>query len=314
MPPDNRCEYLVIFNRPFSITQRIVALVNLDIDILRSFVTGTELGSFAKAADLLGRSPSAISLQLRKLEEQVGQSLLRKQGRGLALTEAGEVLLGYAQRILELNDEADIALRGLKALEGWVRIGVPQDFAETWLPGLLARFERAHPKVRIEARVERGSVLTTAVENGKLDFALTWRQSGNNGGEVVAARKLAWIGTESWRPDPQGVLPLVAFDTPCAFREAAITALDGAGIAWRQAFMSPGLAGIWAAVTAGLGVTLRTAAGKPAHLHILQSADTGLPPPGTLDLVLHRRKGSVPQSVIALQRLVIEAVAREQND
>ena len=154
--------------------------VNLDMDVLRSFVTGIDLGSFAKAAVRLGRSPSAISLQLRKLEDQVGCPLLRRNGRGLALTEPGEMLLGYARRMLDLNDAAVSAVAA-PALTGWVRLGLPQDVSETGLPAVLARFARLHPAVRVEAHVERDAVLRAEVEAGRLDLALVWDDAGGAG-------------------------------------------------------------------------------------------------------------------------------------
>ena len=110
--------------------------LNLDMDALRSFVTGFELGNFARAAERLGRSQSAVSTQLRKLEMQAGQPLVQKAGRTLALTAAGEGLFGYAKQLLALNDEAVDRLRGAD-IEGWARLGLPQDFAESWLPGVL---------------------------------------------------------------------------------------------------------------------------------------------------------------------------------
>ncbi|RUX69498.1 LysR family transcriptional regulator, partial [Mesorhizobium sp. M7A.F.Ca.US.005.03.1.1] len=128
--------------------------VTFDLDVLRSFVTGMELGSFAKAADRLGRSTSAVSAQLKKLEEQAATPIFRKSGRGLALTEAGETMLGYARRLIELNDEAASAIHGVE-LEGWVRLGLQEDFGEAVLPDVLGRFARAHPKVKIEARIAR---------------------------------------------------------------------------------------------------------------------------------------------------------------
>src|SRR6201991_4628734 len=125
-----------------------------DLDVLRSFVTGMDLGSFARAADRLGRSTSAVSAQLKKLEEQAGRPIFRKAGRGLALTEAGETMLAYARRLLALNDEAAAAVHGAD-LEGWVRLGLSEDFGEALLPAVLGRFARAHPRVRIEARIAR---------------------------------------------------------------------------------------------------------------------------------------------------------------
>jgi hypothetical protein len=124
--------------------------INLDLDVVRTFTTGIELGSFAKAADRLGRSTSAVSAQLKKLEEQTGAELFRKAGRGLALTEAGETMLAYGRRLLELNDEAVVAVHGVE-LEGWVRLGLQEDFGETLLPDVLGRFARAHPKVKIDS-------------------------------------------------------------------------------------------------------------------------------------------------------------------
>ncbi len=282
--------------------------LNLDIDLLRSFTLGMELGSFAKAADRLGRSPSAISLQLKKLEEQVGETLLQKQGRGLVLTEAGEILLGYARRILELNDEARAAVRSAAKLEGWVKIGVPQDFAETWLPALLGRFSKNHPRVRVEARVDRGSSMVQSIEKSELDVALTWGALGNPRSEIVARREVAWIGAENFRRDPGEALPVVAFDAPCAFRKAAVDALDREGIAWRPAFASPSLTGLWAAVTAGLGVTPRIMEGKPAHLVALDPGRTGLPALGEIELALHTAESRLAPPVDELKRLLLEAV------
>ena len=146
---------------------------NLDMDVLRTFVTGFELGSFARAAERLGRSQSAVSTQLRKLEEQVGQPLVQKAGRGLALTAAGESMLGYAKRLLELNDEAVDRLRGTE-LEGWARLGLAQDFAESWLPAVLKRFSRAYPRVRIEVQVGLGAQLIEKTLKDELDVALVW--------------------------------------------------------------------------------------------------------------------------------------------
>src|ERR1700761_2364752 len=158
--------------------------ITLDLDVLRSFVTGMELGSFAKAADRLGRSTSAVSAQIRKLEDQSGTAIFRKAGRGLALTEAGETMLSYARRLLDLNDEAAIAVQGMAA-EGIIRVGMQEDFGEVLLPKVLGRFARAHPKVRIEARVGRKGELMEQIGKGRLDLAIAW----DEGVGVTAAHK-----------------------------------------------------------------------------------------------------------------------------
>jgi DNA-binding transcriptional LysR family regulator len=284
---------------------------NLDMDVLRSFVTGFELGSFARAAERLGRSQSAISTQLRKLEEQVGRPLVQKSGRGLALTHAGESLLSYAKRLLELNDEAVDTVRGTD-VAGWVRLGLPQDFAESWLPSVLSRFARAHPKIRVEVQVDRSPPLIDKVIKGELDIALTWDDgSGGPHGEKLTDLAIQWIG----RPDWPGVaalggepLPMAAFAPPCSFRSAAVAALDGAGIPWRLAFTSPSLSGLWAAAEGGLGVTARTAVSMPKSLAVLDPATTGLPPLPSVPLALHRAEAEPSPAVARLTEILLETI------
>jgi len=266
--------------------------ITFDLDVLRSFVTGVEMGSFARAADRLGKSTSAMSGQLRKLEEQLGMPVLRKSGRGLTPTVAGESLLAYARRLLELNDEAAAAVRGVE-LAGSIRLGMQEDFGEHILTDVLGRFTRAHPQLRIEARVARHAQLMDLFTAGKLDLALAWdigtAQAHARSTPVIDPLPMRWIGpgdgdalalAGSGEP-----LPLVMMDAPCVMRSAATAALDRAGIAWRVAFTSASLGGVWAAVAAGLGVTVRTALGVPAHLRLLD--DTALPALPAVGLSLH---------------------------
>jgi DNA-binding transcriptional LysR family regulator len=266
--------------------------LNFDLDVLRSFVTGIELGSFARAADRLGRSTSAVSAQLKKLEEQAGTPVLRKSGRGMALTEAGETMLAYARRLLDLNDEAAAALHGSE-LEGWVRLGLQEDFGEALLPEVLGRFSRAHPRVRIEARIARNVELIERVSSGRLDLALAWDAGVTTPhAERLGQVPLRWIvaaGSELAKPADNGEpLPLVMLEAPCLMRTAATAALDHANIPWRIAFTSASLAGIWAAVAAGLGVSLRTPLGLPPSVRALAPHESTLPPLGSLGLCLHR--------------------------
>lgn len=279
---------------------------NFDMDVLRTFVTGVRFGSFAKAAEALGRTPPAVSLQLKKLSDLSGQTLLIKQGRGLALTDAGEALYDYAARILELNDEAMMMLGSSRALDGWLRIGIPQDFAETSLPPVLGRFSRAHPKLRVEARVDRGAKLVAAVERGDLDMAVTWGGQLSAHCQHIATHPIAWIAAAGYEVPAGTPVPLIAFDPPCSFRAAAVDALSAAGREWRQVFASPGLAGLWAAVTAGLGVTIRTGAGMPSHLRVLDPERAGLPALGSVDLMLHTAEAVPSAPVSRLRDILLE--------
>jgi len=301
-----------------------------ELDVLRSFSTGVALGSFARAADRLGRSTSAVSAQLKKLEAQAGTPLTRKSGRGLALTDAGETLLAYAHRLLALNDEAAAALQGAK-LQGWVRLGLSEDFGEALLPSVLGRFARAHPQLRVEACVARSAVLRERMAQGQLDLALAWDMGEapvSLHAERIARLPLQWIvaadpavtAEAAWRRErerPPGgrrtasrePLPLVLLDAPCALRAAVIAALDRAGQPWRHSFSSGSLAALWAATAAGLGLTVRMPFGVPAALRAIARTALGLPalPPAWLTLYAAEAEPDAP--VRALGALLREALA-----
>lgn len=297
-----------------------------DLDVLRSFSTGVALGSFARAADKLGRSTSAVSAQLKKLEAQCGTPLLRKSGRGLKLTEAGETLLGYAHRLLELNDEAHSAVSG-SDLRGLVRLGLQEDLGETLLPAVLGRFARAHPQVRIEARVARSSELRERFAMGQLDLALMWDAGIDLScvrAEPVMRLPLRWIGPASlatldapwWRQRQGGQrggepLPLVLLDAPCPLRDIVAAVLQRSGIPWRHAFSSASLAPLWAATSAGLGLSVRTPFGLPDHVRVIETGAAGLPDLPDLpemDLVLGRARHTLDAPAERLAALLVDAV------
>jgi DNA-binding transcriptional LysR family regulator len=294
----------------------MVSRTNLDIDVLRTFVAGMDLGSFARAADQVGRSQSAVSSQLRKLEEKVGCALVRKSGRGLVLTGAGESLMAYARRILDLNDEAVAAIRGAE-LAGSARLGLPEDFAEGWLPDLLGRFVRSHPKARVEVQAGRNSALEALVAQGALDACLLWGARENEGLERLADLPMRWIGDGALvreAIDAGQPLPLVVFQGPCLFRDQAVRALDDAGIAWRVAFSSTSLASLWSAAAAGLGLTVRSEIGMPATLTPLEPEAVRLPVLPEISLALwsaERPGNAAASSLVDHVREMVCARARE---
>jgi len=298
--------------------------VMFDLDVLRSFSTGIALGSYARAADRLGRSTSAVSAQLRKLEAQAGTTLFRKAGRGLALTDAGETMLAYAHRMLELNEEASAAVRGAD-LEGWVRLGLPEDFGETLLPTVLGRFARAHPKVRIEAHVSYSNGLREQLSLGQLDVALAWDLGASTQAlhaEHVARVPWQWIGAASdaahdapWWPRKGGgrkkgrePLPLLLPDAPCPWRDVVTQTLDRAGLPWRHAFTSTSLGALWAATSAGLGVTARAPFGLPPQVRVVDHAAAGLPALPPMTLTLYRAQAEPDAPAARLAKLLLEAV------
>jgi DNA-binding transcriptional LysR family regulator len=279
-----------------------MAATNLDMNVLRTFVAGINLGSSARAAANVGRSQSAISLQLRKLESQCGHALFRKHGRKLVLTDEGETLYRYAVRILELNDEAMGAVNQNK-ISGYLRLGIPPDVAETWLPGLLGRFARCHPGVTVEARVDRNAELLDDLATGELDLALFWRDEGQTDSgdapplQVISSFPVVWIGSEDHTPGSSAQnprLPLVLMGAPCMFRTRGTAALEECGKSWRLAFTSQSLSSLWAAVKAGLGITIRTPEGLPHGVRVLEAAAFGLPDLGRTSLCLQASAASSP--------------------
>lgn len=292
--------------------------VNFDLDALRSFVAGSDLGSFSKAADRVGRSASAISAQLKKLEEQAGTPLLQKSGRGLALTEAGETMLSYARRLLRLNDEAILALAG-SALEGKVRLGLQEDFSEHLLPDVLGRFSRSHRGVHIDVTVGRNRDLLDAVGRGELDLALAWHTGPSTPHMcILGSYPLCWIGPrdrtllEPGGPlASNGPLSLVSIEAPCKLRTAATEALDASGIAWRVVYSSRSLGGVWAAVAAGLGLSVRTAFGLPHNVVALEPEEYGLPALPRVELGLHRSHPQLSPAAAQLHDLIVECVSQD---
>jgi DNA-binding transcriptional LysR family regulator len=283
---------------------------NFDMDALRSFCEGMNLGSFAKAADRLGRSTSAVSMQLKKLEEQAGVDLLRRSGRGLEPTLAGEIMLSYARRIIELNDEARTAVADMQ-LEGVVRLGLQEDFGERLLTDVLGRFMRSHPDLQIEAVIARNSELLSQLQGGKIDLALAWHTGVQLPyAETLGDYPMRWVGSAARaaiRTDPGEPVRLVALQSPCLMRKTATDALDRAGVSWRVVYTSASLAGVWAAVAAGLGVTVRTELGLPDDVRPLE-AGAGLPALPGIRLALFGAVATPTPACARMQALIRENV------
>jgi DNA-binding transcriptional LysR family regulator len=279
-----------------------------DIEALRAMALGAELGSFARAATRLGRSQSAISMQMKKLEQQAGTPLFQKRGRGLVPTEAGEALLAFARRIVALNDEAAASL-GAAAPGAAVRLGLPQDLFEDVMPEALERFAQRRPGLHVEVRAGRNHVLEEEVRAGRLDVALAFFRAGAKAQATrLASLPLFWLGKRELRvAGPEVPLPLVLFDHPCLFRQGALQVLERAGRRWRLALTTPSLPGVWAALLAGHGLTVRTAHRVPAGLENL-GGRLGLPalPPIELRMLA---AGELSPAAAELRAILAEVAA-----
>lgn len=227
--------------------------VNLPTNLLRSFVAIVDTGSMLNASEQVFVTQSALSLQIKRLEELVQQSLFLHEGRRLHLTAAGEVLLDYARRVLSLHDEA-VAAVSAGRFAGPARIGMVQDFADSLLSGLLSRFAELHPDAQIYARVAGTAELQALLDRRELDILLGF--AAPNDGSAVTVAPMSWYGTAELVE--RDTIPLAVLEEPCRFREAAIRALEDMGLQWRIAVETPNLATLRAAVAAGLGITART--------------------------------------------------------
>lgn len=264
---------------------------NIDIDLLRSFVTIVEVGSFTRAAERLLRTQSAISLQMKRLEGQVGSELFQRGGRGVKPTQTGDMLLGYARRILAANDEL-VARLAEPEVEGVVRLGAPEDFATIHLSGVLARFARAFPRVALEVTCDLSLNLLDRFEEGHFDLLLAKREpaGGVNGNSLPIWREpLVWTGATAELIGRHDALPLIAAPSPCLYRKRGVDALNESGLTWRMAYVSPSLAGAQAAVAAGLGVAVLPRAMIKEGMRVL-GPETGLPELSDVEVALLRRQ------------------------
>jgi DNA-binding transcriptional LysR family regulator len=245
----------------------------LDLDLLRSFVSVVDAGGFTRAGERVHRTQSTVSQQIRRLEDEIGQPLLIRSGKDVTPTEAGERLLSYARRLLALAEEArDVLAR--PGHEGAVRLGIPEDFAAYRLTKLLATFARARPNLRLDVRADQSAYLRRDLERGELDLALLKRDAGEKGGIASWPERTHWVTSRTHPVDASsGSVPLIGFPTGCLYRARAIHAIESAGRAWHMAYTSSNLAGIQAAVAAGLGLSILSEIAIQADHRVLTAKD-----------------------------------------
>ena len=290
-----------------------MAVPDLDLALLRTFVSVADSGGFSSAGARVHRTQSTISLQIRKLEEEVGRKLLHRSAHKVAPTEDGERLLAYARRILALTDVA--ASLFLEPVEEVVRLGVPEDYAADRLPPILASFAANHPTVRLEVQCDMSSRLSAGLDSGDLDVVLLKEVDGDRPAIASWTDPLTWMAgplptNGGVAPELHPILPLVAYPQGCVFRKRAVHELERRGRPWRVAYSSASLMGIQAAVRAGLGVAVGTERGVPADFRRLGVAD-GLPalPDSRTALFARMGLGAGGRAVLELLATPPDAVA-----
>ncbi len=281
-------------------------MAELQTDWLRCFVAAVDAGSLSSAAPEIHRSQSAVSMQIKKLESAVGCPLLLRGPRQLQLTHEGQLLLGYARRILDLHGEAQAVLHG-EALSGLVRVGVPDDYASKYMTPALKRFAPRHGGVEIQLDCEQSTSLIPRVARGDLDLALVSRDHARRG-TLLFHEPMVWVGSpqfDVWQRNP---LPVAVYEEASPGRRSAIHSLALQGRPYKVVYNSASLAGQIAAVESGLAVAALTQCSAPPHLQVL-GAEHGLGPLEPMQVAVVRSRASQgSKAVDSLHRMLLQTL------
>jgi DNA-binding transcriptional LysR family regulator len=279
---------------------------DLQTDWLKSFVAAVDAGSLSSAAPEVHRSQSAVSMQIKKLEAAVGRQLLLRGPRQLQLTHEGQMLLGFARRMLDLQAEALAALQG-EAVSGVVRLGVPDDYASKYLTPVLKRFAPRHGGVEIQLDCEQSTSLIPRVARGELDMALISRDHPRRG-TLLFHEPMVWVGSpefDTWNRDP---LPIAVYEQASLGRRSAINSLAMQGRPYKVVYNSSSLAGQIAAVESGLAVAALTRCSAPDNLKILD-LEHGLGPLEPMQVAAYRSRAShSSKAVDLLYRMLVQTL------
>lgn len=283
-------------------------MVNIPTELLRTFVKAIDLGSFTRAGDAVGRTQSAVSLQVRRLEEMLGAQVFVRGTHRVKLTDEGNVLAGYARRILALNDEVVSSLCRPK-VAGGVRLGAPHEYTASLLPVILGKFAQAYPAVMLEVTCDLSKNLLARQEKEEFDVVIALHDDPAMGsGTKVFTEPLVWITSPDHTRHQQRPLSLVLAPPPCIYRNRVLQTLSRLERPWRITYTSSSYSGIVAAVRAGLGVTLLAASTVPDGVQVLDERD-GFPAMGELDVRLHMRPESETEAARCLADYIASSFA-----
>lgn len=279
-----------------------------DLDLLKTFVAVADSGSFSHAALRVGRSQSAVSMQMQRLEQTIGKKLLIRGPRAVTANAVGEELLVYARRLLKLSDEAWASVTRPEEA-GSVRLGVPDDYAAFLLPPVLSRFAAAHPLVRVELICEQSTALVKTFADGRLDLAIVTR-GPEQPLEVMRRERFVWVASPNhvaWESDP---LPVALFEPGCVARTSILQVLGAANRSFRCTYSSASLLGLVAVVQAGLAVAGLAQQSVPPSLRII-GENEGLPPLPDLEIGILRNPQSTHAAVERLNEFLRRDLAQQ---
>jgi DNA-binding transcriptional LysR family regulator len=279
---------------------------NLDVDQLKTFLAISDTGSFTRAADEVNKTQSAVSMQMKRLEEQLGRPLFSKDGRGTKFTRDGERLIDFARRIVSLSDEAVSAFTR-PDITGTIRFGTPDDYAEFFLPVILGRFARTHPQVTVDVECVPSNELQERTKRGEIDVAVVTFGSNSGGDNVIRQEELVWATSERHRVHENAVLPIAVSPQGCSWRNLMIDGLNNMGRPYRVAYSSPNASTINTTVLQGLAVATMPAICLRPGMRVLTEAD-GFPKLGTFDIGMIFKPGRKNPAVEALAKHVREGL------
>jgi DNA-binding transcriptional LysR family regulator len=277
----------------------------LDSELLRTFVAIVETGSFTRASEVVCRTQSAISMQIKRLEEIVGQALFMRKARGVSLTSAGETLLESAHRILKLLDKAEKSLNN-KRIEGIVRVGIPEEYGSTVLPNVLAGFSENFSNVQVSVRCEQSENFPLYIDRGGLDLAVVVSDPGDEQGEILFHDQTVWATSKRHFTHEENPLPLAVFERGCLWRAWALKAMDQIARSYRIAYSSASVAGIQAAVLSGLAVAVLGQSTLPIGTRSL-TRDEGFPRLPGVNITLQKRAGLQSEAVECMALAIVNA-------
>lgn len=280
---------------------------NLDVDLLKTFLAIADTGSFTRAAEEVNKTQSAVSMQMKRLEETLARPLFARDGRASRFTNDGEKLIEYARRMVSLNDETVSAFTRPE-LTGRVRFGTPDDYADRFLPEILARFSRTHPLVTVDVDCVMSNHLYERVRNGEIDIALVTECSNVAADEVFRSEPLAWVTSARHSVHLLDTLPVAVSHPGCEWRLAVTRALDEAGRKYRIAYSSPNSNAVNAAVLAGIAVGAMPELCVRPDMRVLTEKD-GFPPLGSFNIGIIHKPGRRSSAAEALARHVADSIS-----
>ena len=284
-----------------------MAIVNLSTELLRTFVTVIEVASFTRAAEILGRTQPAISLQIKRLEQTVGYDLIDRQSKVIALTERGEELAVHARQILRLNDIA-MAKFEIQEKSAKLRVGLPVDYAVNTLQSCLTDVVKQFSDTQIEIRCDLSKHLLSALREGDIDIAVALFDGDDQ--QFLFRNwkeKPTWVGAADFQIPTQSDIPLVVHPFGCVYRDRMSTALKLAGQSWRIAYSSPGIGGVQRAVRDGLGLSCLTAPTVQDGMRVFSEED-GLPALPPLHIGLFARQTQLGASGYAAIDAIVQSL------